>query len=228
MYGTRSAADGWQEEYSTLLIRLGFRQGKACPNVFYHAERLICCSVHGDDFTSSGPSNQLDWMEASIAEKYEITIGPRLGPGPKDAKETRALNRVIRWLDDRIEYEADPRQVEKLASECGLEGCKPMSTPGVRPAFKELEDDEELKKEYHTAFRASSARGNYLSADRIDCQFACKEICRWMSKPTAQSWKALKRLCRYLQGVPRLVYVYRQQTVDHIDVYTGHRLDGLS
>ena len=29
MYGTRPAADGWQEEYSTLLIRLGFHQGAA-------------------------------------------------------------------------------------------------------------------------------------------------------------------------------------------------------
>ena len=36
MYGTRPAADGWQEEYSTLLVSLGFRQGDACPNVFHH------------------------------------------------------------------------------------------------------------------------------------------------------------------------------------------------
>ncbi len=34
------------------------------------------------------------------------------------------------------------------------------------------------------------------------------------------SWKALKRLCRFFNGLPRLVYVYRQQTVDHVDVYT--------
>jgi len=34
MYGTRAAADGWQEEYSTLLVSLGFRQGTASPNTF--------------------------------------------------------------------------------------------------------------------------------------------------------------------------------------------------
>jgi hypothetical protein len=38
MYGTRPAADGWQQEYSTLLISLGFRQGISCPNVFHNAE----------------------------------------------------------------------------------------------------------------------------------------------------------------------------------------------
>ncbi len=95
-----------------------------------------------------------------------------------------------------------------------------MATPGVKPAFNELEVDEFLPDKLHTAFRGSAARGNYVSADRIDCQFACKEVCRWMSKPTQQSWKALKRLCRYLSGLPRLVYVYRQQCADCIDVYT--------
>ena len=52
MYGTRPAADGWQEEYSTMLVGLGFRQGGASPNVFYHPVRKIATSVHGDDFTS--------------------------------------------------------------------------------------------------------------------------------------------------------------------------------
>ena len=31
MYGTQAAADGWQQEYSTTIIELGFKQGVACP-----------------------------------------------------------------------------------------------------------------------------------------------------------------------------------------------------
>ena len=41
-----------------------------------------------------------------------------------------------------------------------------------------------------------------------------------MAKPSKQSWSALKRLCRYLSGLPRLVYVYRWQQASSIDVYT--------
>ena len=219
MYGTRGAADGWQEEYSTLLIRLGFRQGDACPNAFYHSERGIVTSVHGDDFTSSGPADALDWLEQSIGAEYEITIGPRLGPGPSDAKEGRALNRIIRWCDSHVEYEADPRQIERLIAECGLDGAKSVATPGVKPVFKELEEDSPLPQDLHTAFRGAAARGNYLAADRIDGMFACKEICRYMSKPTLHAWRALKRFCRYLNGAQRLVYTYPQQEVDHVDVY---------
>jgi hypothetical protein len=178
--------------------------------------------VHGDDFTSSGPKPSLDWFEQTLAEEYELSIGPRLGPGPGDAKEGRALNRVIRWCDKHIEYEADPRQAERLIAECGLGGpeVKPVATPGVKSTFTELEMDEELPSKLHTAFRGSAARGNYLAADRIDAQYACKEVCRWMSKPTAHAWTALKRVCRFLRGVPRLVYRYPQQTVDSVDVYT--------
>ena len=76
MFGTRAAADGWQEEYSTVMIKLGFAQGDASPNVFRHYERQITTSVHGDDFTSSGPPDALDWLEAALAEQYGLTIAP--------------------------------------------------------------------------------------------------------------------------------------------------------
>ena len=133
--------------------------------------------MHGDDFTSSGPADALDWIEQSLAEHYELTIAPRMGPGPNDAKEGRVLNRVIRWLDGRIEYECDPRQVERLVAECGLDGAKAVSTPGLKPTFKELEEDSaELPSHLTTAFRGAAARGNYLAADRLDAQFACKEM----------------------------------------------------
>ena len=158
MYGTRMAADGWQEEYSTLLIRLGFRQGTASPNVFHHPTQQIACSVHGDDFTSSGPASELDWFEESVAKEYEVTIGPRLGPGPDDAKEGRALNRAIRWCEDRIEYEADPRQAERLIAECGLEGCQTMATPGVRATGQDLEQDQAPESPQHGLQRRRSSR----------------------------------------------------------------------
>ena len=40
-----------------------------------------------------------------------------------------------------------------------------------------------------------------------------------MSAPTTSGWTGLKRLTRYLCGLPRLVYLFPWQTVDAIDVY---------
>ena len=87
-------------------------------------------------------------------------------------------------------------------------------------SFHELEEDKPLEPRLHTAFRGSAARADHLAADRLDAQLACKEVCRWMSSPSGRAWRALKRICRFLQGLPRVVYTYPQQTVDDVDVYT--------
>ena len=104
----------------------GFLQGDASPNVFDHTEKSIAISVHRDDFSSSGPAPAQDVLETSVAEHYESTIAPRMGKGPDEAKEGRMLNHVIRWCEASIEYECEPRQIEKFVTECGPEGSKPQ------------------------------------------------------------------------------------------------------
>ena len=125
--------------------------------MFFHRERGIATSVHGDDFTSSGPKSSLDWLEMAMAKEYETTLGSRMGPGVDDPKEARCLNRAIRWTDDCIEYEADPRQVERLVAECGLTGSKSVATPGVKAKFTELGNNVDLPHRLHTAFRGASS-----------------------------------------------------------------------
>ena len=109
MYGTRQAADGWQSECSSALREMGFDQGSASACVFRDYDKSIVLSVHGDDFTASGPASSLDWFEKTMRSRYELTCGGRIGPGPKDSKELRIPNRIIRWTPTGVEYEADPR-----------------------------------------------------------------------------------------------------------------------
>ena len=175
MYGTRAAADGWQQEYSGYMKKLGFLQGVASPCIITHPVRGIACSVHGDDFTSAGEKRELDWLEAQLESRYELRKGGRLGPGPSDQKELTVLNRVIRYTDKGYEYEADPRQSEKLIESLGLDaGCNGAATPGIKALVEQLEKDQPLDHAVHTAFRGQAARANYLSADRVDLQFAAK------------------------------------------------------
>ena len=81
MYGTRAAADGWQQEYSSFLKSIGFVQGVACPCMFYHGPRGLAISVHGDDFTTLGLDEDIDWFEGKLQESFEIKIRGRLGEG---------------------------------------------------------------------------------------------------------------------------------------------------
>ena len=110
----------------------GFRQGKASACVFMHPDRGIAVSVHGDDFIATGPKDQLDWFEGMMKKHYELTVGGRLGPGPNDDKEASCLNRIMRWCPDGLEYEADPRQIEKLIEKLELVGANSCVTPGLK------------------------------------------------------------------------------------------------
>ena len=222
MYGTRAAADGWHSEYaSTLVDDLGFSIGDSSACVFHHAERGLRCSVHGDDITTCGPKDHLDWFKQELSKYYELTEAHRLGPRPDDDKEARVLNRIVKWTEHGIEYEADPRQAEKLIRDLKFDaGVKTVVTPGVKLTREQLDADQPLPNSKISPYRAVVARGNYLSADRPDVQYASKEVCRWMSAPTESSLQALKRLVRYLKGHQRMVYKYPWQAVDTIDVYS--------
>jgi len=184
----------------------GFRIGISSACVFYHPDGYLLCSVDGDDFTTVGPKSSLDKFVEFLRTKYELKEAARFGPGPKDDREARVLNRVVRWSNDGLEYEADPRQAGKIIEELGLDECKGVATPAVRQSIETINKDEPIPDGEFTRFRAIAARGNYLSADRPECQFAAKEICRFMSEATKLSVEALKRLGRYLVKYPRLVF----------------------
>ena len=51
------------------------------------------------------------------------------------------LNRILRWCDDGIEYEADPRQGERLLESLGLDApnVNTAATPGLKLLPQQLE-----------------------------------------------------------------------------------------
>ena len=130
------------------MITLGFKQGVACPCVFWHKSRSLVSSVHGDGFTTAGSKPDLDWFESELEAKYKLRRGGRIGPGKDDDKEGRVLNRVVRWTEDGLEYEADPRQAAKLIESNGLggEGVKSKVAPGLKPTSEKIDGEKELEQ----------------------------------------------------------------------------------
>ena len=56
-----------------------------------------------------------------------------------------------------------------------------------------------------TKYSANGAIVNYLGQYRSDIQFAVQALCNNMGNPEESDMLALKRLARYLVGVPRVV-----------------------
>ena len=140
LYGTRDAGHIWESVYGEALVSMGFKQGKASPCCFEHEDWGISLVVHGDDFTALGCDSSLDKWEKAMADKFEIKLKGRIGHEDHDLKEMRLLNRIIRVVPEGLTYEADPRHVELLVRSLGLEDCRKVSTPGVKPQLEvELE-----------------------------------------------------------------------------------------
>ena len=68
-----------------------------------------------------------------------------LGPNEDQVQQVRFLNRVITWEHGGLTWEPDPRHVELIVRQLGLENAKPLKVPGVkeetRRTKKEMEAD---------------------------------------------------------------------------------------
>jgi len=220
MYGTRSAAKNWQMCYSELLVAAGFKMGKTNSCIFFHPERQIRTMVHGDDFVSVASQENLAWLKGVLEGKFE-TKTIVIGPDKNDCKSARVLNRIISYTDEGIEYEADQRHAEAIVRDLNMTSAKALSTPGSDEAYLSESKSDLLNFHYESIYRSVVAKGNYLAADRPDIQFAVKECARGMSSPTEENWFHLKKLVRYLIGVPRIVTKYKwQQEGNKMTVYS--------
>ena len=131
LYGTRDAAANWTQCYTDFLKKRGFEQGRASPCNFYHREKELSLTVHGDDFTTAGTERALAWLKAEFEKEWAVKTKV-LGPGKHQEQEIRVLNRIINWTNEGITYEAAPRHAERVVAALNLEQGRPVVTPGCR------------------------------------------------------------------------------------------------
>ena len=208
LYGTRDADFNWGETVAAQLRSCGYIRGVAIPSVYHNPEDVVACMVHGDDYLCVGPNDALDKLKMNISKAFEIKH-TRIGHREGMEKEGRFLNRIIRATPSGWEVEADQRHGELIAKELGVDMTKGLTTPGVDEPVDEA--DMELHDWRLEKYRSLAARANYLALDRPDLQFAVKELCRNMSRPTESSWRRLVRVGKYFVRSPRLIMQYDWQ-----------------
>ena len=108
--------------------------------------------VHGDDFTALGTDRSLDIYEKALLRCFDLKLRGRVGEGPKDCKELRLLNRILRVVPQGLRYEADPRHQELLARSLGIAQTRYIGTPGVKrneDVDTGPESNEQQPHDYH-------------------------------------------------------------------------------
>ena len=117
----RTAAGIWEREYTKTLVEAGFVVGRANACTFFHPNREIRIVVQGDDFVVTGSQSELEFVKDVFMQKYPTKVRGVMGPGRADDTEVTILNRVVRWADNEVSFEADPRHVEKMLQDVKLE-----------------------------------------------------------------------------------------------------------
>ena len=229
LYGTRDAPANWEKEIARVLVEeLQFEQGKSYPCIFHHPERDIDVVVHGDDFTDLAEEEQLIWFREELKKRWIIEDRGILAPPgskPKDATTKYChnmthLNRLITWTHEGIEWESDPRHVDLLLRDIGVQSCK-VTYPLVKEKVESLDqEDTELPVEEQYAYRSNTMRMGYLSHDRTDLQRTVRELAKGMQAPTLRHLEMLKRAARYLKYAPRAVQLFPwQRLIKDLDSY---------
>ena len=122
----------------------------------------------------------------------------------------------MRWTAEGLEYEADAGHRRRIIE---AEGLKEVSKAVASSAVKEDNGKAELDEkdsvtDEHRSFRREGATLNYLGQDRSDIQYAVKEICQGMSRPTKGGKARIKRVARFLVGAKWLVWKYQEKQDD--------------
>ncbi len=123
-----------------------------------------------------------------------------------------------------LEYEAARRHAQIVMRDMGIdESSKGVVTPGILCMSKggggRLHEREcrAGQEGGDSLFRDGAAPGNYLGQDRMDMQFAAKEISSFTSKPDVQDWSSAKRLARHREDNRRVAIVYKYTVWSDMD-----------
>ena len=116
-------------------------------------------TVHGDDFTATGPKASLIWLENVMKAAYDIK-STLLGPEEGMRQSIRILNRTLRWEQEGIVYEPDEKHASVIIQTMGVENGKSVATPALAERAEDArdrEESEELSPTEATSNRALAA-----------------------------------------------------------------------
>ena len=156
---------------------------------------------------TAAAEDQIEVFGKMLQEKFDTSRIGMIGAAKHLDKELEVLRRSVRVINDELmEIEGDEKHVPRLLEDLGLVQGNVVKNPRVKLSVTEsdaIENSSILEGEQATLFRSGTMRCAYLAQDRADISEAIKCLARGMSKPRAGDMMQLKRVARYLKGVPR-------------------------
>ena len=119
---------------------------------FHHKEDRVSGLTHGDDFVLTEPTEKCMEFERKMMCVYPIKA-KTIGFG--SPKSIKTLNRRLHRRKREIVYQHDPRHVDVLVKDLGLEHGNSVQTPAT-PDVTEEEESEPLSQDQHHRSQVTS------------------------------------------------------------------------
>ena len=197
LYGMKSSPRMWQDHFSSCMQKFDFIRCKSDANLYKHSDGNLFVLCYVDDLLIVG---EKDKAEATFQLLSSEFLMKQTGTLCNEGDKLNFLGRQLTRTSDSVCISMDPTYVARVLEESEMTKCRVANTPGTDALKKKVEDENELDREAHKAYRKLVGQLLWLAPVRPDIAYAVKELSRGVSKPTFEHFAKAKHLLRYLHG----------------------------
>jgi len=198
LYGLKSSPKLWQTHFASTMSKFDFERCKSDANLYRHVDGDLYVLCYVDDLLIVGEKSRVDSTFALLSSEL---VMKNTGTLCEENDKRNFLGRQLtRTADSSILISMDPTYVAKILEESGMSKCRAANTPGTEALKRKIEDEYELSREDHSAYRKLVGQLLWLAPVRPDIAYGVKELSRGVSSPTAEHLSKAKHLLRYLSG----------------------------
>jgi hypothetical protein len=211
LYGLKQAPQAWYRRFATFLTTLGFLEAKSDTSlfIFRRDSDTVYLLLYVDDIILTASSTELLCRTISALQQ-EFTM--------KD------LGLLHHFLGITVECRSVGLFLHQhtytlyILKRVVMTDCKPCTTPV--DLQEKLAGDSEPPVEDASQFRSIAGALQYLTFTRPDITYTVQPIFLHMHNPRELHLTAMKRILRYLQGMPDYGLLLRRSSGSDLVVYT--------
>lgn len=210
LYGLKQSARQWNNRIHKHLVKSGFRQSTADPNVYIlqDGSEFLILALYVDDALILATSNQiLNKVKEILTSKFKMSDLGLL---------SFFLGVQITRNPDGSIFIGQLHYVKKVLEKFAMTTCNPVSTPMVVGSMysdvQSPKTEAEKKAMQSCPYNVLTGVLLWLSGwTRPYCLPALRTFSRFLSNPGVQHWVVAKRVLRYIKGTQSLGILYKRK-----------------
>lgn len=193
LYGLKESPKLWNNRLNKFIIKNNFKRSNYDCCLYYNRE--VWMIVYVDDLLLTGKEKDVEATATLLVEEFE-------------AKDIGEVRHFLGMKIERTKETLNITQTDcilKLLKLFKMDECKGLATP-MEENFQINPEENQINVPYRQLIGSLM----YISlTSRPDITFAVSYLSRWLDKPNEQTWKAGKRILRYLQTTKNMGLVYK-------------------